>query len=767
MAPPNQYRPIQPAPVKGSATSSTNWLAKGLTKRLKAVTQACHTCRRNKAKCDGVRPRCGGCATKGSACGYEGEAGQSRQAALRARLESLEKLVSALQSKPDDEALRLLQRLRSADDVSSVCDTDTIDLNTPGLSLEVSSASSESSFATHSLNASLQAVRGAAPPVAPSSDPPAVTMPPRAQQRLLAAGLAEYLSFAIPCAQTTWAGVQSFFSSCGRLFHIYSQQQLEVYYRMVFGIDGKPDTSQKLAICCLSAVAAVGIQYNPDDFEKGLEKVFHDVSRRFFAEVVEERVLDTIKVCTLFAMYYIMDKATAALAYVEVGLSMSKRQSQNTGVCHPSMVSTEDWLDFRRTWRALLFFSSWLSSTLGYISGADNSDEFAKVLPVADQDHDSYNPELGEIIQAEMTKLTLLKAGILRSHLAVRELTMLGMDGIIRELQDWYGQLPEQIKLSSLDVYKYDWAPIVRWSIYHLHILYHGAPMLVYRRIAAHCVRLQRTGGDLESAARDPTLLSLVEQGLTSAKDTAILVNLLFSEQGVFRRCWIVIFQTHTACVVILHSVAQKQLHRFPPSSWAEDMKRARQCLDVLEHCGKMDPVALRFRVRLSGIYSSLSRFVPEGQTPAMQRVEDWVPPPPDQSDDYTFNGTTPAHERHPIEYLFTIPPDPNPQLLSLSFSLLFALCRPWSDTATLTTPLDKVEGRQLNPENQSQLLEALDWDFGKVTPFRWDTDGMGMLKQGEAVDPSCFLDSESPSGWALAEDLEVDMEEGNCKAEE
>jgi hypothetical protein len=50
MAPPNQYRPIQPAPGKSSAASTSSWLAKGLTKRFKAVTQACHTCRRNKAK---------------------------------------------------------------------------------------------------------------------------------------------------------------------------------------------------------------------------------------------------------------------------------------------------------------------------------------------------------------------------------------------------------------------------------------------------------------------------------------------------------------------------------------------------------------------------------------------------------------------------------------------------------------------------------------------------------------------------------------------
>ncbi|KAJ4288290.1 hypothetical protein N0V88_007482 [Collariella sp. IMI 366227] len=361
MAPPASFRAIQPAPVIKGAKSGTpaassaahssksGWFsAKVLTKRIKAVTQACQTCRKNKAK-----------------------------AALRSRLEALEKLVGDLH----------------------------------------------------------------------------------------------------------------FFSSCGKLFHIFSREQMEAYHRAVYGIDGPPDTTQKLAICCLSGLAAVGVQYNPSVFEKGIEKVFHDVSRRFFSEVIEEEPLATIKVCTLFAMYNILNKATVALAYV------------------------------------------------GYISGADDSD-LEKLLPVAEQEQDSYSAELGELVQAEMTKISLLKAGILRNHLTVQELTALGMDGIIKELQDWHNQLPEPMKLRSL--YRDDWGPLVRWSIYHLHLLYSGAFMLVYRRIAAHCVRLIRTRGGTAFTNPEPALLDLVEQGLTSARDTARIVSLLLGEQGVFKRCWIV-----------------------------------------------------------------------------------------------------------------------------------------------------------------------------------------------------------------------------------
>lgn len=248
--------------------------------------------------------------------------------------------------------------------------------------------------------------------------------------------------------------------------------------------------------------------------------------------------------------------------------------------------------------------------------------------------------------------------------------------------------------------------------------------------------------------------------------------------------------------MVILHSVAQRQAHGFPPSSWADDLKLARQCLDVLGFCGAVDPVALRFRVRLTGIYDSL---LSSGHSPQLHRahIEDWVPPHPDQTQD-----EVPA-EPHPVSYMFALPPPSmaSNALFQLSFSLLFALCKPWSDTSNLTsasaadlllantTAGNPTAGTTVSPTSstspstteglttassptdthsttttsvmvsadpdRARLLDNMDWDFGKATPFRWDTDGMGMLRDGEVVGESCFLDSEAPNGWTMAEDLE------------
>lgn len=232
----------------------------------------------------------------------------------------LEKLLSDLQSLSDEDAERLYQRVRSAsaDDIVSLC-READSQPTHAASLAALSTSPECSFSDPSMDTSPRAdptSRSTTQSIEASPSSAAATPSPNAPRRLKTEDLANLLRLDLPSAETTWAGVQSFFNSCGKLFHVFSQQQMDGYYRAVFGSDGTVNTSLKLAICSLYSCAAVGIQYTPGDFEKGMEEIFHDVSRRFFPEIMEERPLDTIKVCTLYAMYNILNKATVALAYV-------------------------------------------------------------------------------------------------------------------------------------------------------------------------------------------------------------------------------------------------------------------------------------------------------------------------------------------------------------------------------------------------------------------------------------------------------------------
>jgi len=773
------------------------------------VTQACHTCRRYKAKCDGVRPRCTSCKTKNKPCGYEGEEGQSRQEAMKSRLEALEKLVTALQQKSPEEAEALLQRIRNADDIvslSSAASSENGDRSVPGLHRNNSSSpsmggSSESSTSPSAVpTVSTDIIKRALQSSSPSSDESSegnmqiISGSGTTTARLRIDHSAFLIRFVIPNADATRAALNSFYSSSGKLFHVFSQQEMDRYFTTVFGYDGRPNYSQKMAICCLCSVAAIGIQYNPEDFEKGSEHIFYEVARRYFVDVLEESSLDAIKVCTMLAFFNVMNKATISLAWVELGMSMSRQFGLNTSILLHDERS-DQMIDYRKTWRTLMFFSSWLSSTLGYISGSAGSD-FQKFVPIADVEP-HYPLHVTEVVQREMTKISLLKAEILRMQLEFQDLPKLTV--VANEyLEKWHEKLPVEVQLANLANLALD--DTVRRSIYHVHLLYLGAMQLLYRWIAARLIQTTTVNGKEVIVASDSVpdedrpLLKHVSQGLIAPKHSARLLALLHGERGIFQRCWLVIFQAHTSCVVILHSVAQKQVHGFPVSSWAGDLKLAQLCLDTLEFCGRIDPVALRFHVRLSAMFKSLATALPSNvdQT-ARQRTEDWVTMPPDfppipgaaqvnSSVNAMVVEPEQLEEPNP-EYLLTMPKDAKERVAALSHSLLSALCRPWGgdEQGPASTACAQVK-----TSNTIVVTEKAveDEDIPSTSPtFRWDhtghlgprgitklakelglagssdeSGGLGSCSSELSLGSDCrFLDSEDPHGWQTAPEY-IDM---------
>jgi hypothetical protein len=188
--------------------------------------------------------------------------------------------------------------------------------------------------------------------------------------------------------------------------------------------------------------------------------------------------------------------------------------------------------------------SSWLSSTLGYISESDDT-SFQIVVPEASLEHD-HNTPVGEIAQAEMTKISLLQARILRSHLALKVLTPDALDSALQTLQTWHETLPPQLLLANLG--RTDMSEQDRRTIFYAHLLYLGAIILVYRRVVSQVVQDSRDGVDinLPTAAEvslQPLagiLLSQADKGMFAAKYTARILGLLLANRGIVQRCWLV-----------------------------------------------------------------------------------------------------------------------------------------------------------------------------------------------------------------------------------
>lgn len=120
----------------------------------------------------------------------------------------------------------------------------------------------------------------------------------------------------LPPASVTKQAIDMFFDCSGKLFHVFTRDQIAQFYGAVYETRDFPTEHTKAQISCLMAAAAVGAQYMPDSFSRQVESGFYELSRYYFEFVVEHQPLHAIKVCTLLAQYSILNKALISLAYV-------------------------------------------------------------------------------------------------------------------------------------------------------------------------------------------------------------------------------------------------------------------------------------------------------------------------------------------------------------------------------------------------------------------------------------------------------------------
>ncbi|KAL6411797.1 hypothetical protein AUP68_04175 [Ilyonectria robusta] len=311
-----------------------------------------------------------------------------------------------------------------------------------------------------------------------------------------------------------------------------------------------------------------------------------------------------------------------------------------------------------------------------------------------------------------MTKISLLNADILRMHLSSNELTSQAMDSINKEIQGWHNQLPSQMHLAN--ICRVDLPVEARRSILATHLLYLGTTMLLYRRITSQFVRSSGIdrGDDILSKPLEDTFLNHADQAVTAARHSARILGLLHTEKGIFKKCWLIIFQSFTSCIVLLHSVAQKQVHLFSRSYWEDDLTQARICLDILSFCSTTDSVALKFQDCLVPIHDKLSSYIQPT----------------------TCTSTLPNPSS--LAYILRVPTTAEADRVSLSLKLLIMLCQPFGN----------VNGKC---GSNDDLSERLGWKLESSLPFRWDPQDVGIGETGFLESDNRFLGSNNPSGWA------------------
>lgn len=235
-------------------------------------------------------------------------------------------------------------------------------------------------------------------------------------------------------------------------------------------------------------------------------------------------------------------------------------------------------------------------------------------------------------------------------------------------------------------------------------------------------------------------------------------------------------FQSYTSAVVLLHCVAQKQVHQMPPSSWEEDLPQVKTCLDALEYCGTLDPVALKFHERLMHVYQTLCMHrVNRGARPLSPPYSS--SPEMDVSASTANTGNVPAKTStslipsssrfcapsHPFAFLLTVPKHGDPAAIELSTELLKRLSRPYdnpdeNELHLSSSPEKPCSG--LQPAfcgvvgSQGNIAQKVEWDLENARSCRWEPVDLCIPKEfgGDVVlGGTKFLGSMSPSGWTTA----------------
>lgn len=146
------------------------------------------------------------------------------------------------------------------------------------------------------------------------------------------------------------------------------------------------------------------------------------------------------------------------------------------------------------------------------------------------------------VVQNEMAKIALLKAKVMRMHLAFKELTPRSIQSIMQDLQTWYSRLPWQMRLENLMHSEH--SASIRRSGFHVHLLYLGGMMLCYRRIAAQITQPMQQSRRIPFPEEEMTLLfDHCEEAVVAAATSARILNLLLDDNGVFKRCWLIMYE--------------------------------------------------------------------------------------------------------------------------------------------------------------------------------------------------------------------------------
>ncbi|KAF2800112.1 hypothetical protein K505DRAFT_320727 [Melanomma pulvis-pyrius CBS 109.77] len=402
--------------------------------------------------------------------------------------------------------------------------------------------------------------------------------------------------------------VSMFFNATGLLFHVFTKDQADYiqhellnefrfpsdtpFTTIIGNIISLKDKADLAELCGMAAVGLLYLRLGDKDQAPpvGLSDYFYSTARQMLDSAIEADPLRAMKMCALLAMYNIVVKGSVALAYVELGLALAR----NYAIVDPGSQSTEraNFMDHKRTWRTLLTFSGWLAASIGYASEQSTPSRYLL--------EDIQDAEEEDIVQRELVKVTVIKSSIIRKIPEDGVMSDDIIDDFRKELDVINKRLPRWMSLAAL-INPQKTTPLRRVIMY-FHLFFLSAMQLLHRRAMANIAYSK-------SPLRAVATSTAAREGLMAAKLAARILVIMRQEDSIVRLCWLCIYSSYTASIIILHAAVQKMLNRHPDSAWIADLTLVNVCVDTLKFCAEIDPVAAKLTATVSVYVEELQRF--------------------------------------------------------------------------------------------------------------------------------------------------------------
>ncbi|KAF2200798.1 hypothetical protein GQ43DRAFT_60889 [Delitschia confertaspora ATCC 74209] len=412
--------------------------------------------------------------------------------------------------------------------------------------------------------------------------------------------LQRYDATHLPHFDTVLLAVTAFFNNTGSRLFMWSAEEASETISTVFNSTGEPDA---YALMDLLAMAAIGSLCDSNCLPKATSESFYLSCLDILNACVEARYLPCMRLLTSLSYYCTLTKPDTAWKLNAAALEIGRLQLIHQA---PSAEMDPRYCDhderrWRKVFRTVIFMQCWFHYGLGLELGHTERDIFdAFPQPT------TCDTCIEEIIYTQTSRVGLLASKIasdirLQSQPSVA-LIRLHMESLDR----WYRELPSAMSLTTLnsdcsEVFSYH----QKRSILLVHLLSLAAAVLLHKPVLVAMAKFQVAGiWSLKEKRADCGFYQ--EYCFSAARQASRIAGLLKQDIDPPRHCWVIIFQSLTACATLLLSSSQKLLNDTGLESVEEDLTGAKKFMDLLAWCGDTEPLSLQYMKKLEPLYDAL-----------------------------------------------------------------------------------------------------------------------------------------------------------------